>query len=172
MGASRILSGETIAGHLYICWSKQHDRIMRVLPSFVSDNLQMATARLHAAEGTGYDTVLTVEKQHEMFLPLAAAVTTTERVELGTSVIIAFLQKLVAFSCNRRWFLPSLWRSPYGGDGGPPGRAGQAPGAGLPMGGLVSHLAPASHAPSRTGFPPCSRSSTAPVRPLSSSKPV
>ncbi|WP_342346463.1 hypothetical protein [uncultured Nitrospira sp.] len=89
-----------------------------------------------------------------MFLPLAAAVTTTERVELGTSVIIAFLQKLVAFSCNRRWFLPSLWRSPYGGDGGPPGRAGQAPGAGLPMGGLVSHLAPASHAPKSHRLPP------------------
>jgi hypothetical protein len=65
MGASRILSGGTIAGHLPICRSEQRERVMRVATSAVSDILYMAAARIPAAEGAGYDTVLTVENQHE-----------------------------------------------------------------------------------------------------------
>lgn len=102
----RILSGKTIAGHLHISWSEQSEIVMRVATSLVSDILSMAAARARAAEGAGYDTVRTGENQHELFLPLAPAVTTTERVEL-TSVVIAFPQKLVAFSCKRRGFCPA-----------------------------------------------------------------
>lgn len=53
---------------------------MRVATSTISDILHMAAARTRAVEGAGYDMVLTVENQHELFLPLAASVTTTERV--------------------------------------------------------------------------------------------
>jgi probable F420-dependent oxidoreductase len=63
---------------------------MRVATSIVSDTLQEAAARAGAAEVAGYDTVLTMENRHEPFLPLASAVMTTERIELGTSVAIAF----------------------------------------------------------------------------------
>ena len=63
---------------------------MRIATSIVSDTLTEAAQRARAAEAAGYDTVLTMENRHEPFLPLAAAILTTERIELGTSVAIAF----------------------------------------------------------------------------------
>lgn len=63
---------------------------MRIATSIVSDTLSDAAARARAAEAVGYDTVLTMENRHEPFLPLASAIMTTRRIELGTSVAIAF----------------------------------------------------------------------------------
>lgn len=47
-----------------------------------------ATAR--AAEETGFDCLWTSETQHEPFLPLAIAAEHTSRIELGTSIAVAF----------------------------------------------------------------------------------
>jgi probable F420-dependent oxidoreductase len=63
---------------------------MRVATSIIARTLQESARQAAAAEAAGYDAVLTQENQHEPFLPLAAATLTTERVELGTAVAIAF----------------------------------------------------------------------------------
>src|SRR6266542_1326428 len=42
------------------------------------------------AEGLGYDGLWTAETSHDPFLPLALAAEHTERVELGTSIVVAF----------------------------------------------------------------------------------
>ncbi len=64
-GCERILSGETLAGHLPIFGKGQRERVMRVATSIVNDILYMAAALTRAAEGAGYDMVLTVKNQHE-----------------------------------------------------------------------------------------------------------
>jgi len=44
----------------------------------------------HAAEEMGFDALWTPENQHEPFMPLAVAATTTQQVKLGTSIALAF----------------------------------------------------------------------------------
>ena len=77
---------------------------MRVSTSIVSSTLQAAAERARRAERSGYDAVLTMENQHEPFLPLAAAVLTTERVELATAVAIAFPRSPMVVA-NTAWDL-------------------------------------------------------------------
>jgi len=77
---------------------------MRVSTSIVSNTLQAAAARARRAERSGYDAVLSMENQHEPFLPLAAAVLTTERVELATAVAIAFPRSPMVVA-NAAWDL-------------------------------------------------------------------
>ena len=77
---------------------------MRVSTSIVSNTLQAAAERARRAERSGYDAVLTMENQHEPFLPLAAAVLTTERVELATAVAIAFPRSPMVVA-NAAWDL-------------------------------------------------------------------
>jgi len=85
---------------------------MRVATSIVSDTIGEAALRARAAEEAGYDTVLTMENQHEPFLPLAAAVMTTERVELGTSVAIAFPRSPMVVA-NASWDLQASTRGRF-----------------------------------------------------------
>ncbi len=57
----------------------------------VEDNpLKNAGATARAAEDLGFAGLWTSETKHDSFLPLAVAATTTENLELGTSVAIAF----------------------------------------------------------------------------------
>lgn len=44
----------------------------------------------HAAEDMGFAALWTPENQHEPFMPLAVAATATKRVQLGTSIALAF----------------------------------------------------------------------------------
>lgn len=49
-----------------------------------------APGRAAAAEGRGFSGALSVEIDHDPFIPLALAATATERIELGTSIAVAF----------------------------------------------------------------------------------
>ena len=77
---------------------------MRVSTSIVSTTLQAAAQSARSAEDSGYDSVLTMENQHDPFLPLAAAVLTTRRVELATAVAIAFPRSPMVVA-NAAWDL-------------------------------------------------------------------
>ena len=75
---------------------------MRLATSIVSDTLAGSAALARAAEAAGYDAAITMENQHEPFLPLAAAAIATERIELATSVAIAFPRSpMVVASASR-----------------------------------------------------------------------
>src|SRR5580704_262012 len=63
---------------------------MRVLTALPQDDLRLVADAARAAEAAGYDGVLTMENSHDPFLAHAVAAVATERVELGTSVAIAF----------------------------------------------------------------------------------
>ena len=63
---------------------------MRVLNTLPQDDLREAAAAAQAAETAGYDGLLTMENKHDPFLAHAIAAVNTQRIELGTSVAIAF----------------------------------------------------------------------------------
>ena len=63
---------------------------MRVSTSIVHHTLQEAVEAAKTAEAMGYDGIATMENQHEPFLPLAAAAVATDKVELATSIALAF----------------------------------------------------------------------------------
>jgi probable F420-dependent oxidoreductase len=52
--------------------------------------LESASAAAAAAEAAGYDGVFTGELNNDPFLPLALAAAATERVDIGTSIAVAF----------------------------------------------------------------------------------
>lgn len=54
-----------------------------------ADHVARAASR---AETAGFDAVWTSEMFHDPFLPLAAAATSTSRIELGTSIALAFVR--------------------------------------------------------------------------------
>lgn len=60
------------------------------IDSGISGNLATAAAEAVALEQKGYDGVYTAETSHDPFLPLFAAGQATERVELMTSIAVAF----------------------------------------------------------------------------------
>lgn len=75
---------------------------MRLATSIVSNTLAGSAELARAAEAAGYDAVITMENRHEPFLPLAAAAVATSRVELATSVAIAFPRSpMVVASASR-----------------------------------------------------------------------
>ena len=53
-------------------------------------SLDEVPARARALEEAGYDGAFSAETNHDGFLPLAVAATATERIELGTSIAVAF----------------------------------------------------------------------------------
>ncbi|MEE2778735.1 MAG: LLM class F420-dependent oxidoreductase [Acidobacteriota bacterium] len=55
-----------------------------------SADLALMPERAKALEAAGYDGLLTAETAHDPFLPLALAVEHTERIEIGTSIAVAF----------------------------------------------------------------------------------
>jgi probable F420-dependent oxidoreductase len=60
------------------------------IDGYFVDDLAGAGAQARAAEADGYAGLFTFEARHDGFLPLAVAAEHTERIELGTSIAIAF----------------------------------------------------------------------------------
>jgi len=69
---------------------------MRLLTVLPQDNLRNAGPAAKALEAAGYDGAMTMENQHEPFLPLAVAATVTDRIELLTAIAIAFARSPMA----------------------------------------------------------------------------
>ncbi|MBV9555288.1 MAG: TIGR03617 family F420-dependent LLM class oxidoreductase [Alphaproteobacteria bacterium] len=69
---------------------------MRVFTTVPQENLRAVPAAARAAEAAGHDGIVTMENQHEPFLALAVAGAATDRVELHTSVAIAFARTPMA----------------------------------------------------------------------------
>ncbi len=63
---------------------------MRVFASLPLADWRAAGPAARAAEDDGYDAVMTVELNHDVFAPLAFAALATERVELTPSIAVAF----------------------------------------------------------------------------------
>jgi probable F420-dependent oxidoreductase len=77
---------------------------MRVLTSLPQDDLRKTAAAAQAAEAAGYDGALTMENKNDPFLAHAIAAVTTERMQLGTSVAIAFPRSPMV-AANASWDL-------------------------------------------------------------------
>lgn len=65
---------------------------MRLVTTVPQHDLRQVAAAAVAIEAAGYDGIVTLENQHDPFLPLAVAATVTSRVELATGIAIAFLR--------------------------------------------------------------------------------
>jgi probable F420-dependent oxidoreductase len=63
---------------------------MRVITQIPNDDLRAAGELACRAEDCGFDAVVTAENAHSCFLPLGAAALTTNRIQLGTAVAMAF----------------------------------------------------------------------------------
>jgi probable F420-dependent oxidoreductase len=74
---------------------------MRVLTTLPQADLRTTAAAAKAAEQAGYDALLTMENKHDPFLAHAIAAISTTRIQLGTSVAIAFPRSpmVVANAC-------------------------------------------------------------------------
>ena len=77
---------------------------MRVLTSLPQDDLRKTAAAAQAAEAAGYDGALTMENKNDPFLAHAIAAVSTERMQLGTSVAIAFPRSPMVVA-NASWDL-------------------------------------------------------------------
>jgi probable F420-dependent oxidoreductase len=60
------------------------------IDGYLMDDIADAGAQARAAEADGYAGLFTFEARHDGFLPLAVAAQHTDRIELGTSIAIAF----------------------------------------------------------------------------------
>lgn len=63
---------------------------MRVITTIPQGNVREAAAAAKDIEAKGFDGIVTQENKHDAFLPLAAAATVTDRVELATGIAISF----------------------------------------------------------------------------------
>src|ERR1700761_4495939 len=74
---------------------------MRVLNTLPQADLRQTAASAVASEATCYDSLLTMGNKHDPFLAHAIAAVNTDRIELGTSVAIAFPRSpmVVANAC-------------------------------------------------------------------------
>ncbi len=85
---------------------------MRVLTTLPQDDLRRVPDAARQAEAAGYDGVLTMENQHDPFLALGVAAAVTERLELGTSVAIAFPRSPMV-TANVCWDLQNASRGRF-----------------------------------------------------------
>ena len=60
------------------------------IDAYLVDDIASTGAQARTAEADGYAGLFTYEARHDGFLPLAVAAEHTERIELGTSIAIAF----------------------------------------------------------------------------------
>jgi probable F420-dependent oxidoreductase len=77
---------------------------MRVFTTLPQEDLRKVGAAAQGIEAEGYDGVASMENKHDPFLALAVAGTMTERIELHTSVAIAFARSPMAVA-NVGWDL-------------------------------------------------------------------
>ena len=69
---------------------------MRVFTTLPQEDLRKVAPAARAIEAEGYDGVASMENKHDPFLALAVAGAATERIELHTSVAIAFARTPMA----------------------------------------------------------------------------
>ncbi len=87
---------------------------MRVFTTLPQEDLRQVGPAAQAIERAGYDGVTTQENKHDPFLSLAVAGAATERIELHTSVAIAFARSPIrplAHSAPSRIVLPLVPRA-------------------------------------------------------------
>jgi probable F420-dependent oxidoreductase len=77
---------------------------MRAFTTLPQEDLRKVAAAARAIEAEGYDGVASMENKHDPFLALAIAGTATERIELHTSIAIAFARSPMAVA-NVGWDL-------------------------------------------------------------------
>src|SRR3954466_2442446 len=77
---------------------------MRVLTTLPQADLRTTAEAAKAAEAAGYDGLLTMENKHDPFLAHAIGAVNTDRIELGTSVAIAFPRSPMVVA-NASWDL-------------------------------------------------------------------
>ena len=85
---------------------------MRVLNTLPQGDLRTTAASAIASEAAGYDGLLTMENKHDPFLAHAIAAVNTRKVELGTSVAIAFPRSPM-FVANLSWDLQNASRGRF-----------------------------------------------------------
>lgn len=78
----------------------------------ISGDLGAAGSQAQKAEDAGYDGVWSAETGHDPFLPLAIAAEHTERVELGTGIVVAFGRNPM-ITANVAWDLNSYSRGRF-----------------------------------------------------------
>ena len=77
---------------------------MKIFTTVPQDDLGRVADAARATEAAGYDGIVSMENQHDPFLPLAVAATATERVELLTGIAIAFARSPMS-AANIGWDL-------------------------------------------------------------------
>jgi probable F420-dependent oxidoreductase len=85
---------------------------MRLVTGVPNDDLNKVMASVRASEAAGYDIVTTQENRHDPFLPLAVAAVSSERIELATSISIAFARSPMVFA-NLGWDLQQASRGRF-----------------------------------------------------------
>ena len=85
---------------------------MRVLNNLPQADLRTVADAAKAFEAAGYDGVMTAENKHDPFLAHAVAAVTTERLQLGTSVAIAFPRSPMVVA-NAAWDLQNASRGRF-----------------------------------------------------------
>lgn len=78
----------------------------------VLGDLAVATQQASRAEATGYDGIFSRELGNDPFLPLALAASVTERIELGTSIAVAFARSPMTVAYTA-WDLQRLSRGRF-----------------------------------------------------------
>ncbi len=85
---------------------------MRLVTGVPNDDLTRVPKAIEAVEAAGYDVVTTQENRHDPFLPLAVAAVASQRVELATSISIAFARSPMVFA-NLSWDLQKASRGRF-----------------------------------------------------------
>src|SRR5262245_52275135 len=75
---------------------------MKVDSGVMAASLDDIGTRARELEELGYDGLLTAETGHDAFLPLAVAAEHTDRIELGTGIVVAFARTpmVLAYTAN------------------------------------------------------------------------
>lgn len=77
---------------------------MRLVTGLPNEDLTKVPESVQRSEATGYDMVTTQENRHDPFLPLAVAAVASDRIQLATSISIAFARSPMVFA-NLGWDL-------------------------------------------------------------------
>ncbi len=80
---------------------------MKIDGGIGTQNIKKAGEAAERQEAAGYDGLWTAETSHDPFLPLALAAERTDRVELGTSIAVAFARNPMLLA-NLGWDLQAL----------------------------------------------------------------
>ena len=72
----------------------------------ISNDLKAVPAQAQRAEEAGYDAVWSAETGHDAFFPLLIAAEHTERIKLGTGILVAFGRNPMTVA-NAAWDLQS-----------------------------------------------------------------